>query len=118
MDRYFYSVETDGYGNKDVHMLGNVYRNDTDTTETDYRFAEWKFLYLTFKELKKAIDGRWLFGHLCNNVKYLDDITEDEALDICGGYFCGESGNHLPVSCVSEETPSGNYWFDREEMYL
>ena len=40
MDRYFYTIECDADGNKIIHMLGNVYFNDADGTETDHRHAE------------------------------------------------------------------------------
>ena len=58
MDKYFYSVEMDG-NKKVVHLFGNVYLNDVDETETNYRHAEWTGLYIDLEELKELIEKNW-----------------------------------------------------------
>lgn len=116
MDRYFYSVELDEDGNKVVHMSGNIYWNDADETETSYRCALWVFLYISLEELRDAIENRWLFQYLYENVKYEESITETEAIDGCKNYFDGESGAHMKLMCVNEETPCGNYWCHLDEI--
>lgn len=117
MDRYFYTVELDGNGNKLVHMCGNIYFNDVDETETNYRCAEWSGMSFSLNELKEAIDKRELFDELCINIRYLDDITKEEAIRISNCYFGDETINHLPIYCVCQDTPCGCYWFDGEEIY-
>lgn len=116
MDRYFYCVELDEDGNKVIHMSGNVYCNDADETETNYRCALWVFLYMSIEELKDAIERYWLFEYLCENVKYEEDITEEEAIDACKHYFDGTPGVHMSLKNVNAETSCGNYWCDVEEM--
>lgn len=117
MDRYFYSVETDGKDNKLVHMCGNIYFNDGDETETNYRCAEWTGMSFTLKELKEEINSRQLFNTLCENVRYLEDITKEEALKISNTYFGDETIIHLSIHSVDQNTPCGCYWFDGYEMY-
>ena len=117
IDRYFYSVWTDGKNNKLVHMCGNVYYNDCDESETNYRCAEWTGLYFTLKELKEEVNDRKLLDELCYSVRYLNDITKEEALIILDNYFGDEIVNHLPIYCVDQNTPCGCYWFDGNEMY-
>lgn len=116
MDRYFYSIELNEDGNKIVHMFGNVYWNDVDETETNYRCALWVFFYITLDELKDAIEKHWLFEYLCENVKYEEDITEAEAIDAYKNYFDGNPGVHMSLKCINSETPCGNYWCNVEEM--
>jgi hypothetical protein len=116
VDRYFYSIELNEDGNKIVHMSGNVYWNDVDETETNYRCALWVFFYITLDELKDAIEKHWLFEYLCENVKYEEDITEAEAIDACKNYFDGDPGVHMSLKCINTETPCGNYWCNVEEM--
>ena len=112
MDRYFYSVELDDDGNKIVHMSGNVYWNDVDTTLTDYRCAEWTFFYITLKELMELIENDQFYEYINELVNYLDDITEEEAFETCDRYFSGKPGASLHIKDVNAETPCGDYWFE------
>lgn len=114
MDRYFYSVELDDDGNKIVHMSGNVYWNDVDTTPTDYRCAEWTFFYIKLKELRELIESDLFYEHINEFVNYLDDITEEEAFKTCDQYFNGKPGVNLHIKDVNEATPCGEYWFESE----
>lgn len=111
MDRYFYSVELDDDGDKIIHMSGNVYLNDVDETETNYRCAEWTWLYIEIDELKEMIEKGWFYEYLCERVAYLGDHTEAEAIEICEHYFGGKPGDYLHIADVNEETPCGHYWY-------
>lgn len=117
MDRYFYTIEFDGQNNKFVHMCGNIYFNDAYETETNYRCAEWTGMSFSLSELRESLDNRELFNELCDGVKYLEDMTKEEALRISNIYFGNETVNHLPICNVDQETPCGCYWFDGDEMY-
>ena len=112
MDRYFYSVELDDNGNKQIHMYCNVYMNDVDETENNYRNAEWTFLYITLTELKDLIEDDVFFEYVNEKVSYLLDITDDEAYTMCNEYFYGNPGVSLHIKNVTEETACGDYWFD------
>lgn len=112
MDRYFYSVETDG-DHKVVHMFGNVYYNDSDETNTCFRCAEWTFLYITLEKLKELVSDVDVFWNYLNErVNYLEDLTEKEALEVCREYFGGAPGRALDIRLVNENTPCGDYWFE------
>ena len=116
MDKYFYSVEMNDDGNKVVHVSGNVFFNDSDETETNYRYASWVFFYITPKELRDIIKNNLLFEYLCDNVKYEENITKDEAIDICKHYFNGKPGVFMPIQYVYQGTPCGDYWFEGAEI--
>lgn len=110
MDRYFYSVELDDDGYKIIHLSGNVYFNDVDTTEKDYRCAEWTWLYITINELKELIKNDWFYEYVNEKVAYLGDLTKAEAIETCVNYFGGQPGTYLRITDVNEDTPCGNYW--------
>ena len=111
MDRFFYSVEMDG-DHKVIHLSGNVYFNDTDETETCYRYAEWVFLYITLEELRAFVDFDTFWDYTNEKVAYLEDLTEEEALTTCQEYFGGTPGTELDIWLVDEDTPCGDYWFE------
>ena len=110
MDRYFYSVELDDYGNKVIHLFSNVYLNDGDTTETKYRCAEWTFFYIPIEKLKKLIKNNRFYDYIDENMNYMCDITKTSAMELCSNYFDGNPGAYLRIEDVNEETPCGNYW--------
>lgn len=111
MDRYFYSVEE--YGDaKEIHVSGNVYFNDTDETETDHRIAEWTGLSLPLEKVKELLDDDCFFEYINEQVNYLEDITKEEALEICDTFWDGEPGTKLDIKEVNEDTPCGYYWFE------
>jgi len=112
MDRYFYSIETNYEGNKVIHLSGNVYWNDADTTETNYRHAEWVFFYITIDELKELIKNNYFYEYVNERVHYLCDISKEEAIEVSEQYFDGNSGVCLHITNVNEETPCGDYWFE------
>lgn len=110
MDRYFYSVED--YGDrKEIHMSGNVYFNDVDETETNYRIAEWTGLYLSHEEAKDLLKDDCFFEYINERVNYLDDITKEKATEMCNTFWSGNSGVELDIREVDKDTPCGYYWF-------
>lgn len=111
MDRYFYSVEMDG-DQKVVHMWGNVYYNDGDETDTCFRYAEWVGLWFDIKEPSIMLKDNLFYEYLYEKVKYLTDLTEEQAIDTCQTYFAGTPGTRLHIRSVNEETPCGYYWFE------
>lgn len=111
MDRYFYSVEMDG-DQKVVHLLGNIFFNDGDETDTCFRYAEWVGLCFTIKELKILIKDNLFYEYLYEKVEYLTDLTEEQAIESCQTYFAGTPGTRLHIRSVNEDTPCGDYWFE------
>lgn len=112
MDRYFYSVELNDDGNKEIHMYGNIYLNDTDMSETNYRIAEWTGLYVTLNELKELFEDDYFFEYVNEKVNYLGDITKEDAIESSSKYFEGYPGECLHIKNVNAETICGDYWFD------
>lgn len=110
MDRYFYSVEMDG-DRKVVHMFGNIYYIVTDT-EDCFRFAEWTGMYIEIDKLKELLESDMFYEYVNQQVTYLADLTEDEAVEACQVYFNGEPGKWLNIKHVDEDTPCGDYWFE------
>ena len=111
MDRYFYSIEDNGY-EKEIHMSGNVYFNDADETENDHRIAEWSGFYMSFQEVKELIDINCFYEYINERVNYLGDITKEEALAICNFFWDGKPGTELHIFEVTQDTPCGHYWFE------
>ena len=111
MDRYFYSVEDFG-DRKEIHISGNVYFNDVDETETNYRIAEWTGLSLSLEKVKELLDDDCFFEYINEQVNYLEYITKEEALEICDTFWEGDSGVELDIRDVTLDTPCGYYWFD------
>ena len=113
MDRYFYSVEEID-GSKVVHMSGNVYCNDeSGAGEKDYRIAEWVWMYINIDTLIKMKNEDKLWEFLDENVRYLGDLSREDADRICNEYFGGRPGSSLDISKVNADTICGDYWFDR-----
>lgn len=112
MDRYFYSVEIDKNGKKYIYMSGNVYYNDADETDKCFRYAEWVGMSMLIKELKGLLENGQFFDYINERIKYLEDLTEDEAVDMCQVYFNGEPGIRKHIRSVNEDTPCGDYWFE------
>ena len=111
LDRYFYSIEADADGERFIHLSGNVYLNDVDETEKNFRIAEWTFLYIGLSDLSEMLENDTFYEYVNERVNYLSDITKEEAFEICDQYFDGKPGHPLPLSEVSESTPCGDYWF-------
>ena len=111
MDRYFYSID-EADEKKVIHISGNVYFNDADGTDTDHRIAEWTFMCLDIDEAQHMIDTDTFFEFINERVNYLNNITKDEANEICENYFNGSPGTELCISDITENTPCGNYWFE------
>lgn len=112
MDRYFYTVELDSDGTKIIHMNGNVYLNDIDETDTNYRCAEWTGLYISVADMQSMIDNDELFDFINEKVNYLEDLTKEEADKLCDEFFAGQPGHYFDIKNVTEDAPCGEYWFE------
>lgn len=112
MDRYFYQIEQDVNGNKCVHISGNIYYNDADGTNECFRHAIWVGMYISIEELKEFLENDDFFDYINERVVYLDNLTEEEAIEACQVYFDGEPGKWLNIKHVNEDAPCGDYWFE------
>lgn len=112
MDKYFYIIEQDDDGNKFIHLEGNIYYNDADETDACYRVAEWTFLYLTVDEVIAMVNDDTFFEYVNERVNYLQNVTEQQAEDMCADFFDGQPGTKMHISEVTQDTPCGCYWFE------
>ena len=113
MDRYFYIIEADNLGNKQIRMECNVYGNQDE----GYHFNEWVGCILSIGEAHALIKQHEFYSTLDELVRYSGDVTEDEANAIHELYFDGtSSGEELKISRIKLDTPCGDYYFDVEEQ--
>lgn len=110
MDRYFYILEKDTLGNKQIRMEGNVF----GSTE-GFWLNEWVGCTVSIGEAQSLIKQGEFFSILLDMVKYSEDLTEDEANAIHELYFEGiSSGDELKITDITSDTPCGDYYFDVE----
>lgn len=111
LNRYFFSVD-EGYNTKIINMLGNIYFNDGTADEPDcYRHAEWCGMEFDLNEVKTLIENDTFYDYLDENVDYLGNLTEEDAMYACSIYYSGTPGTELHISELTNDTPCGNYWF-------
>lgn len=112
MDKYFYIIEQGDNGKKVIHMQGNIYYNDEKEC---YEHAEWVFLYIEIPEAKQMISTNNFYDYVDVRIRYFENITEEIAAVRIENYFDEQPGKHLNIADITEDTPCGCYWFDREE---
>lgn len=110
MDRYFYSIESDG-NERFIHLSANVYNTDGESPK-NYRCAEWVFLYIPVEEAKRMFEEDEFYEYVDELVRYIDDLDENEALSVCKIYHNGSCGKYLDILDITNDTPCGNYWFE------
>ena len=113
LDKYFYSIELDENQNKMIHLLGNIYYNDV---EENFTIAEWCFFYIKPDKAKRLFKEDEFFLYVDEHVKYIGDLTEEEALRLNTGYFNEyATSTELEILDITEDTPCGNYYFNRRD---
>ena len=112
MDRYFYSIEIDDDNNqKVIHLSGNLELRDEPTDDgEEYSLTEWKWMYMSIDEAKRFFEDDDLYNGVLEEVRYIDDLYKEDAMDICENYFGSEGCEHLSFQDITEDTPCGNYW--------
>lgn len=111
MDRYFYILEADNLGNKQIRMECNVYGNQDE----GYHYNEWVGCIVSISEAQTLIKDGEFVSTLCELARYSEDVTEDEANAIHELYFDGtSSGEELKITDITEDTPCGDYYFDAD----
>lgn len=117
IDRYFYSIEyIEPSHEKVVHLIGNIYCNEVDPTNTDHRDCEWCFFYIPINELREMLKEGYFFDFINERVQYMGNITKLEAIESCLTYFNEKSpGKALKFESITEETPCGDYFSEEGE---
>lgn len=112
MDRYFYSIEQDGSGQKVIHISGNLYHNDGCETENNYCLAEWTGLYVPVAVAKAMIEAGIFFDYINEKIAYEGDFTELEAVKMSETYFVDTGGKQLHIKDILPETICGDYYME------
>ena len=119
-DIYFYQVEEDFYEGKKqklVHVQGNIYCNENDDTDTDWRLAEWTHLYYPVDAVIKMITDDSFYDDLNDKVTYLDYMDKKDAHKNAIMYFNGKTyGEYLPLESITKDTPCGCYYSAPREV--
>ena len=111
MNRYFYILEEDNLGNKQIRMECNVYGNQ----EEGFHCNEWVGCIVSISEAQALIKDNEFYSTLDEIVRYSGDLTEYEASAVCELYFDGtSSGEKLKITDITTDTPCGDYYFDAE----
>ena len=110
----FYSIEPDGQGGKQIHILGYTYASDNNT-EDYWRVAEGSFMIFPLQEFidnlkqdEDHVNNLW-----CDAKQYEGDYTDEQVVDIINHYFNGHTANRrLHYSEITIDTPCGDYVFE------
>ena len=103
----FYSIEPDGKGGKQIHMLGYIYQNDDHWTG-----VEPAFLILPLQEFidQLAKEEDYTDRLLSEAKLYEGDYDDEGAVDYINHYFDGHTANRrLHYSEITIDTPCGGY---------
>lgn len=107
----FYSIEPDGKGGKQIHILGYTYASDNNTKDY-WRVAEGTFMIFPLQEFidnlkqdEDHVNNLW-----CDAKQYEGDYTDEQVVDIINHYFNGHTANRrLHYSEITIDTPCGDY---------
>lgn len=102
-----FSIEDDGKGGKQVHILGYTYPSDVD-----WKYVECIFCIVPLAEFVKGVsEDEEYVGNLLSECKQsIKDCTEVEVCDIINQYFDGkEPTAYVGYEEISEDYPCGNY---------
>lgn len=102
-----FSIESDGKGGKQVHILGYTYQGDVN-----WKYVECIFCIVPLAEFVKGVaEDEEYVGNLLSECKQgIKDCTETEICDIINQYFDGkEPTEYVDYEEISEDYPCGNY---------
>lgn len=109
-DRYFYILELLD-GEKHIHVEGNLYPSDNG--ENTFEMAEWSGCYIPLAEAQEMMKNDTFFSTIDELVKYQDTISIEKADEIRKTYFNSKPGVSLDILSITDNTPCGDYYFDR-----
>lgn len=114
MELEFYSIEPDGKGGKQIHILGFLYIGDEDNGQGFWRNVE----YTGFIEpLEKFVIRFYGIENYVDDTasrlnQYIGDHTDEQVVDIINHYFNGHHADYyLDYNEINMDTPCGNYCF-------
>ena len=101
------SIENDGKGGKQVHILGYTYKGDVD-----WKYVECIFCIVPLDEFVKGVaeDEEYVSNLMSECKQGIKDCTEQEVCDIINQYYDGnEPEGWIDYDEISEEYPCGNF---------
>lgn len=107
----FYSIEPDGQGGKQIHVLGFCY-NGEDNGDGPWRNVEYTWFIEPLQEFIDHLneDENYVVNHASELKQYIGDYYDDGIVDIINHYFCGHTANRrLDYSEITIDTPCGDY---------
>jgi len=108
----FYSIEPDGKGGKQIHVLGYCYTEGDDQGEGPWRNVEYTFFIEPLQEFIDHLleDENYVDDTASELKQYIGDYTDEGMVDIINHYFCGHTANRcLHYSEITIDTPCGDY---------
>lgn len=112
MELEFYSIEPDGQGGKQVHLLGYTYDSESDDGSGTWRGLELCFVIVPLKEFIEnvATEDDYTDRLTCEAKQYVGDYTDEGIVDYINHYFNGKPADYrLGYGEITEDTPCGNY---------
>ena len=108
----FYSIEPDGKGGKQIHVLGYCYTEGEDNGEGPWRNVEYTWFIEPLQEFIDHLkaDEDYVDNHASELNQYIGDYYDNGMVDIINHYFCGHTADaELPYSEITMDTPCGDY---------
>lgn len=107
----FYSIEEDGQGGKQVHLLGYTYGSE-DNGDGAWRGLEPCGILVPLDEFIKGVatEDDYTDRLICEAKQYEGDYTDEGIMDYINHYFDGKPADYrLHYSDITMDTPCGNY---------
>jgi len=111
----FFSIEDDGHGGKQIHILGYCYTEGEDNGDGPWRNVEYTFFIEPLQEFIDHLNAEenYVDNHASELTQYIGDYYDDGIVDIINHYFNGETANDvLHYSEITIDTPCGDYMFE------
>ena len=110
----FYSIEPDGQGGKQIHMLGFTYDSGSDNGNGTWRAVEPCGVIVPIAEFIEGVradeDGGYAYDLMCEAKQYEGDYTEEGIVEYINHFFDGHAANcRLSYGEITEDTPCGDY---------
>lgn len=115
MELEFFSIEDDGRGGKQIHVLGYLYTEGEDNGDGEWRCVEYTGFIEPLEDFIRhyAEEDNYVDNTAAELNQYIGDHTDEEVVEIINNYFDGHPADYLMEYCeVDMDTPCGDYCFE------
>lgn len=115
MEVEFFSIEPDGHGGKQIHILGYTYTEGEDQGQGPWRNVEYTGFIESLQEFIDHLNENenYVDNYASELTQYIGDYYDNDIVDIINHYFNGHTANAwLHYSEITMDTPCGNYMFE------